>query len=194
MVWVCGGGELGGGELDGGGELEGGGELDGVVVGAGAAGAAVVVGAGALCVVTAAVFGADLCVAFLCVVFFLCVVVCFWVVVAGVVCAALVECVFVLDDPPQAASATAATIVVASVRFIRAPLGSSRTFAPQAMLAEIRRPTLTGAIYCLCHRSLLSVGPPGAGERTAEAAVKMHAILQRERSVGAQGVLPKSKP
>jgi hypothetical protein len=46
------------------------------------------------------------------------------VVVAGVVCAALVDFVFVLDDPPHAASAIVArtaTIDVPSVRFIVAP-------------------------------------------------------------------------
>ena len=90
----------------------------GVVVGDWVAGAAVVVGAGLLWVVTAAAAVLDLCAAFLCVAF-LCVLVFFVVVAAGFAFAACFAWLVVVDDdPPQAASPTAATIAVTSVRFM----------------------------------------------------------------------------
>jgi hypothetical protein len=84
--------------------------------GADVVGVAAVVGAGLLLMVTGVAVDFDLWVAafLLCVVDFLCV-----VTAAGFALAAcLVVWPLVLADPPQAASATAAAIAVAIVRFI----------------------------------------------------------------------------
>jgi hypothetical protein len=127
----------GGGELAGGGEGDRGGVLAWVVVGGGAA---VVVGAGLLLVVTGVAVDLDLWVAafFLCVAFLWMVAFFLVVVAAGLACAACFDWLVVLDDPPQAASATAATITVASFRFIGPPFGSSGTVRSAASSSEPR--------------------------------------------------------
>jgi hypothetical protein len=190
----------GGDAVVGGDVVTGGGAA--VVVGAGAGvlaggGLAVVTGLAVVGVGAGAAAGATffLCVTFfLCATFFLCVVFfCWCVVVVGVftaACFCLAVCV--LPELPHAASAMAATMDVTTVRFIGPPVGSLRTFAPPAMVADIRSAATWHPLVTFSREIATLSSAAKARERAAAAAVTMHATLQSVAAAGASRALTKS--
>lgn len=160
VVVVVGGGELfvvvGGGELGGGLLLVLGDEVDGELGLAGVDGEACVVAGvtGAAAVCDFALWWAFfLCVSFLA----LCAVVAVLVVSAVRCCLAL----WVLEDPPHPATATAAAIIVTSARFIT-PLWSLKdSYSGSAILQQMLR-------------GLFSVSPPRSGQSTLRLPLRLH--------------------